>query len=172
MTNMSCLGRIYSDLILWFSSIFGVKWIRNLLRNFVVNASFYITRCSDTESLFGKSACAELTEGTVSFYITRSLSMASSCVKSWPGRFVTLYITRWSNRELERVMILAVDFDDPKIIILDQVFNAGLIPFLLRIFLVIRSSSSLILSVHFSKKNLRESPEVSEWVESFVSFWV
>ena len=59
-------------------------------------------------------------------------------------------------------MILAVDFDDPKIIILDQVFNAGLIPFLLRIFLVIRSSSSLILSVHFSKKNLRESPEVSE----------
>ena len=176
MTNMSCLGRIYSDLLLWFSSIFGIKWIRNLLRNIVANASFFITRCSDTESLFGKSACAELTGGSVSFYITRS-----SNTESLYGKFVCKELTWKICYLIYHAVIeqragtrddISCWLDDPKLIILDQVFNAGLIPFLLRIFLVIRSSSSLILSEHFSKKNSRESPEVSDWVEWFVSFWV
>ena len=61
MTNIGCLGRINSDSLWWFSSIFEVKWIWNLLsyiRDFV---SFYITWCSNTESIYGKSVCAELT---------------------------------------------------------------------------------------------------------------
>ena len=49
---------------------------------------FFITRCSDTESLFGKSACAELTEGSVSFYITRS-----SNTESLYGKFVCKELT-------------------------------------------------------------------------------
>ena len=52
--------------------------------------------------------------------------------------FVSLYITRRSNTELERVKILAVDMDDyfdPKIIIFNQVFIACLMPFLLEIIL-------------------------------------
>ena len=69
---------------------------------------------------------------------TRSLYMASPCVKSWSGRFVSLYITWWSNTELERVKILAVDIDDYfdiKIIIFDQVVIASLMSFLLEIIL-------------------------------------
>ena len=142
MTNMSCLGRIYSDSILWFSSIFGVKWIRNLLRNIVANASFYITRCSDTESLFGKSACAELTEGSVSFYITRS-----SNTESLYGKFVCKELTWKICYLIYHAVIehragtredIAGDIDDyvdPKIIIFDQVIIASLLSFLLEIIL-------------------------------------
>ena len=49
----------------------------NLLRNIGINVSLYITRCSNTESLYGKSVCAEPTEGFVSFYITRSSNTES-----------------------------------------------------------------------------------------------
>ena len=82
MTNIGCLRRIYSDSILWFPSIFGEKWIKNLLRNIGVNVSLYITRCSNTESLYRKSACAELTGGFVSFYITRNSNTESQYGKS------------------------------------------------------------------------------------------
>ena len=76
---------------------------------------FILTRSSNTKSLYGKSVYEELT---------------------W--RFVSLYIMRWSNTELERVKILAVDIDDyfdPKIIIFDQVFIASFLSFLLEIIL-------------------------------------
>ena len=51
---------------------------------------------------------------------------------------VSLYIARWSNTELERVKVLAIDMDDyfdPKIIIFHQVFIACLMHFLLEIIL-------------------------------------
>ena len=54
------------------------------------------------------------------------------------ANLVSLYITRRSNTELERVDILAVnmdDFFDPRIIIFDQGFIAYLMPFLLKIML-------------------------------------
>ena len=82
MAYIGCLGRIYFDSLLWLSSIFGEKWIRNLLRNIGVNVSLYITRCSNTESLYDKSAWAELTRGFVSLYITRSSNTKSLYSKS------------------------------------------------------------------------------------------
>ena len=59
--------------------------------------------------------------------------------------------------------------DDPKIIILDQVFIAGSLPFLLRRFLVIRSSSPSILSDHLKRK----LTWVTWWeLSAFILFWV
>ena len=70
MTNIGCLGCIYSDSLWYFSSIFEEKWIRNLLRNIGDNVSLYNTRCLNTEF-------AELTERFVSLYITRSSNTES-----------------------------------------------------------------------------------------------
>ena len=104
---------------------------------------------------------------------TQSLYMASPCVKSWPGRFVSLYITQWSNIELEYVKILAVDIDDyfdPKIITFDKVFIASLLSFLLEIIL----SHLVIFLIHiiwsFEEEKTRESPGESEWAECFSGF--
>ena len=106
---------------------------------------------------------------------TRSLYMASPCMNSWPGRFVTICITRWSNTELECVKILAVDIDDyfdPKIIIFDQVFNAGLMYFLLVIILGHQVIFPIYIIWSFWRNMLSESPGESEWAECFVRFWV
>ena len=43
---------------------------------------FFITRSSNTESLYGKSVCAELIRGFVSLYITRSSNTKSLYGKS------------------------------------------------------------------------------------------
>ena len=105
---------------------------------------------------------------------TRSLYMASPCVKSWPGRFVSLYITQWSNTELERVKILAVDIDDyfdPKIITFDQVFIASLLSFLLEIIL----GHQVIFPIYFiysfeQEKYDSHLERESEWPECISGF--
>ena len=100
---------------------------------------------------------------------TQSLNMASPCVKSWPGRFVSLYIKRWSNTELERVMILAVDFDDPKVIILDQAFNAGLMPFRFEIIL----GHQVIFLIYIIWLFWRKTYESHlKWVSELSGLWV
>ena len=50
----------------------GRKINLELLRNISDNVPLYITRCSNTKSLYGKSVCEELTEGFVSLHITRN----------------------------------------------------------------------------------------------------
>ena len=107
----------------------------------------------------------------VSFYI---LVLFNHRVYIWQVRvcrvdleeFVTLYITRRSNTELEHVKILAVDMDDYfdlKIIIFNQVFIACLRSFLLDIIL----GHLIIFSSHFIcsllKRKEREIHRVS-WV--------
>ena len=108
---------------------------------------------------------------------TRSLYMASPCVKSWSGRFVSLYFTWWSNTELERVKILAVDIDyyfDPKIITFDQCFIAYLLSFFWEIIL----SYHVIFPIYFiysfeqEKYDSHLERERVTWVHFWVYFWV
>ena len=101
----------------------------------------------------------------------RSLYIASPCMKSWPGRFVSIYVTRWSNTKLEHVKTLAVDdYFDPKIIIFDQVFIASLLFFFFwRLFMVIRSSSWSIYLIIRRRKAWESLGEI-EWAECFL--WV
>ena len=104
--------------------------------------SLYITRSSNTEFLYGKSACAELTGGFVSFYITRSLNTNSRYGKSvyeklsWKICYL-IYHAVIEHRAGTREDIAGDidDYVDPKIIIFDQVIIVSLLSFLLEIIL-------------------------------------
>ena len=132
----------------------------------------WFTQCCDASCIFGKfDGCLDLFPYISRGVRTRSLYMASPCMNSWPGRFVTICITRWSNTEMERVKILAVDIDDyfdPKIIIFDQVFIACLMSFLLEIIFghLIIFPSHFICS--FAEEKRRGLPRES-WVLLYFS---
>ena len=125
--------------VIWFSLINGKSRMFCDFRIFScqisLELSLCVSRCVATPGVYLASLMVVL---IVFPFIsrgvrTRSLYMASPCVKSWPGRVFTLYITRWSNTELECMKILAVDIDDYfdlKIIIFDQIFIASLFCFL------------------------------------------
>ena len=141
--------------------------------------SLYITRSSNTEFLYGKSVCAELTGWFVSLYITRSSNTKSRYGKSvcekltWKICYL-IYHAVIEHRAGTREDIAddIDDYVDPKIIIFDQVISASLLSFLLEIILghqVIRSSSPSILSDHLKRKLMWIT-----WRElsAFILFWV
>ena len=179
MTSVGCLGRINFDSLWWFSSIFEVKWIWNLLRNIRDIVSFYNTRCSNTESLYGKFVCTELTGGFVSLYITRSSNTKSLYDKSvceeltWKICFL-IYHAVIEHRAGMREDISCWhgwlfwyqnNHLSPSFYCLFNVFpfgdhswSSGHLPHIYHLIIL--------------KQNSRESPGVREWVECFVSFWV